>query len=92
MKRAYGDGVSALARSRIHHINKETFLQAFKAAFEKTFTAENICAGFRGAGVVPYNPEAVLSKLDVRLCTPSTTVEDGAWQAKTPRNAREIEA
>ncbi|KAH5050569.1 hypothetical protein HBI73_243490 [Parastagonospora nodorum] len=25
LKRAYGDGVSALARSRIHHINKETF-------------------------------------------------------------------
>ncbi|KAH5387603.1 hypothetical protein HBI55_255460 [Parastagonospora nodorum] len=93
LKRAYGDGVSALARSRIHHINKETFLPAFKAAFEKTFTAENVRAGFRGAGLAPHNPEAVLSKLDVRLRTPpSTTVEDGAWQAKTPRNAREIEA
>jgi hypothetical protein len=93
LKRKYGDAISALARSRIHHINKETFLPAFKEAFEKTFTTQNVCAGFRGAGLVPHDPEAVLSKLDVRLNTPpSTTVEDGAWEAKTPRNAREIEA
>jgi hypothetical protein len=29
LKRLYGDEVSALARRRIHHINKETFLPAF---------------------------------------------------------------
>jgi hypothetical protein len=46
LKRAYSDGISVLARSRIHHINKETFLPAFKAAYEKAFTVENICAGF----------------------------------------------
>jgi hypothetical protein len=93
LKRSYGDEISALARSRIHHINKQTFLPAFKAAFEKTFTAENVRAGFRGAGLVPYNPEAVLSKLDVRLRTPTPPQPDNvAWEAQTPRNAREIEA
>jgi hypothetical protein len=46
LKRYYGDGISLLARSRIYHINKETFLLAFKVAFEKTFTLENIRAGF----------------------------------------------
>jgi hypothetical protein len=46
LKRHYGDGISLLARSRIYYINKETFLLAFKAAFEKTFTAENVRAGF----------------------------------------------
>jgi hypothetical protein len=71
LKRHYGDGISLLARSRIYYINKETFLLAFKAAFKKTFTQENICAGFRGAGLVPYNPDAVLSKLNVRLRTPT---------------------
>jgi hypothetical protein len=93
LKRIYGDEISALARSRIHHINKQTFLPAFKAAFEKTFTAENICAGFRGAGLVPHNPEAVLLKLDVRLRTPTPPQPNNvAWEAQTPRNAREIEA
>ena len=93
LKRHYGDGISLLARSRIHHINKETFLPAFKSAFEKTFTAENVRAGFRGAGLVPYNPEAVLSKLDVQLRTPTPPAPGTvAWEAQTPRNAREIEA
>jgi hypothetical protein len=71
LKRIYSDEISALARSRIHYINKQTFLPAFKAAFEKTFTAENICAGFQGARLVPHNLEAVLLKLDVRLRTPT---------------------
>jgi hypothetical protein len=93
LKRSYGDAISALACSYIHYINKETFLLAFKVAFEKTFTAENIYVGFRAARLVLYNLEAVLSKLNVRLRTPpSTIVEDGAWEAKTPRNARKIEA
>jgi hypothetical protein len=65
LKRHYGDGISLLARSRIYYINKETFLLAFRAAYEKTFTAENVRAGFRGAGLVLYDPDAVLSKLDV---------------------------
>jgi hypothetical protein len=46
LKRYYSDRISLLTRSRIYYINKETFLLAFKAAFKKTFTAENIRAGF----------------------------------------------
>ena len=69
LKRVYSDEISALARSHIHHINKETFLPAFKATFSKVFTVENVRAGFRGAGLVPHNPEVVLSKLNVRLRT-----------------------
>jgi hypothetical protein len=93
LKRHYGDGISLLARSRIHHIDKETFLPAFKAAFEKTFTPENIRAGFRGARLALHDPEVVLSKLDVQLRTPTPPAPGTvAWQAQTPRNAREIEA
>jgi hypothetical protein len=69
------------------------FLPAFKAAYELTFTKENARAGFRGAGLVPFNPDAVLSKLDVRLRTPTPQRRDNAaWEAKTPRNAKELEA
>jgi hypothetical protein len=93
LKRSYGDGISALARNHIHHISKETFLPAFKAAYEHTFTEENARAGFRGAGLVPFDPDAVLSKLDVRLRTPTPPQrDDAAWEAKTPRNAKELEA
>jgi hypothetical protein len=46
LKRYYSNRISLLARSCIYYINKETFLLAFKAAFKKTFTAENIRAEF----------------------------------------------
>jgi hypothetical protein len=71
LKRHYGDGISLLARSRIYYIDKETFLLAFKAAFEKTFTLENIRAGFRGARLALHNPKVVLLKLNVQLRTPT---------------------
>jgi hypothetical protein len=92
LKRLYGDEVSALARSCIYYINKETFLLAFKATFKKTFIAENVCAGFRGARLVPYNLEAVLLKLNVRLRTLTLLKpSDVAWELKTLRNAYEVE-
>jgi hypothetical protein len=79
LKRKYSDEILALVRSRIYYISKETFLPTFKATFEKVFILENVQAGFRGAGLIPYNPEAVLSKLNVRLRTPPlTTIKDGA--------------
>jgi hypothetical protein len=69
LKRLYSNKVLALAHSCVYYINKETFLLAFKAMFKKTFTAENIRAGFRGARLVPHNLEAMLLKLNMRLCT-----------------------
>jgi hypothetical protein len=69
LKRLYSDKILALACSRINYINKETFLLAFKVAFSKAFTTENVYAGFRGARLVLHNLEAVLLKLNVRLRT-----------------------
>lgn len=93
LKRKYGDAVSGLARNRTHYISKETFLPAFKTAFEQSITKENIQAGFRGAGLVPHDPQAVLSKLDVVVQTPTQSPRQvDAWEAQTPRNAREVEA
>lgn len=70
LKRKYGDSILGLARNRTSYISKETFLPAFKAAFEQSITKENIQAGFRGAGLVPHDPQAVLLKLDVVVQTP----------------------
>jgi hypothetical protein len=56
-------------------------------------TTENIQAGFRGAGLVPHDPQAVLPKLDVVLQTPAQSPQrEGTWEAQTPHNAREVEA
>jgi hypothetical protein len=58
-----------LAQYSTKKIKKEAFLLAFKAAFKKAMTKENICAGFRGARLVLHNLEAVILKLDVVLYT-----------------------
>jgi hypothetical protein len=93
LKRAYGDEINSLSRYSTKKIKKEAFLPAFKAAFEKLMTKENICAGFRGAGLVPHNLEAVILKLDVVLCTLTLLkLEDTLWESKTPSNLCEIEA
>jgi hypothetical protein len=42
--RYYSDRISLLECSCIYYINKETFLLAFKVAFKKAFTLENIRA------------------------------------------------
>jgi hypothetical protein len=92
LKRGHGDEISALARSRINYISKETFLPASKSAYYKAITAGNTCSRFRATGLVPNNPDAVLSKLDVRLRTPTPPQWDSiVWEAKTPHNAREVE-
>lgn len=50
----------------------------------------NIRAGFRGAGLVPHDPQAVISKLDIKLRTPSPTrpppADADPWVSQTPHN------
>jgi hypothetical protein len=93
LKRAYSREVESLIRHHINHITKLEFLPAFKAAFDRAFTPSNICSAFRGAGLVPLQPDAVLSKLDVQLRTPTpAALAEAPWEARTPSNVRELEA
>lgn len=93
LKRSYGKELEAFIKAHINHITKPEFFIAFKAAHAATMTAENIKAGFRGAGLVPYDPQAVLSKLDVKLRTPTPTgpslPEANPWVSQTPHSAAE---
>jgi hypothetical protein len=93
LKRAYSNKISSLAQYSTKQIKKEAFLLAFKAAFKKAITKENICAGFRGAGLVLHNLEAVISRLDVVLRTLTLLkLEDTLWELKTLSNLCEVEA
>jgi hypothetical protein len=40
---------------------------AFKTAYLQSITVQNTQAGFRGAGLIPFDPQAVILKLDVKL-------------------------
>ena len=92
LKRAYGDEINELSMKFINHITKEDFLLSFKAAYFKAITADNIKGGFRGAGLIPHNPDAVISKLDIKLRTPTPTLpnaDEELWTSHTPRNPKE---
>jgi hypothetical protein len=92
LKRAYSHEVEGLICHHINHITKLEFLPAVKAAYNRSFTPVNICSAFSGAGLIPHQPDAVLSKLDVQLRTPTPPSVDALWEARTPSNVRELEA
>jgi hypothetical protein len=92
LKRAYSREVKSLIRHHINHITKLEFLPAFKTAYDRSFTSANICSAFRGAGLVPLQPDTVLSKLNVQLRTPTpATLPEAPWEARTPSNVRELD-
>jgi hypothetical protein len=94
LKKAYGRQAENLMRNRINHITKLEFLPCFKAAYNAVFTSSNIQGGFRGAGLVPFDPERVIMSLDVKLRTPSPQlpINNEAWQSQTPSNTLEFES
>ncbi|EAQ88448.1 hypothetical protein CHGG_05067 [Chaetomium globosum CBS 148.51] len=90
---AYGRLIDELMRAHINHITKLEFLCAFREAFFASMTEKNIQGGFAGAGIIPFDPESVLSKLDVKLHapTPPDSLPGTAqpWVSMTPYNTQE---
>ena len=94
LKQAYGRQAEGLMRNRINHITKHEFLPCFKEAYNKAITSSNIQGGFRGAGLVPFDPQRVISTLNVKLRTPSPQLptNNELWQSQTPKNLIEFES
>jgi hypothetical protein len=51
---------------------------AFKTAYLQSITIQNTKAGFRRTGLVPFNPQTVISKLDIKL---QTSIPTGPFSA-----------
>jgi hypothetical protein len=93
LKKRYGAQIEHFIKARIMHIGKDDFFLAFKTAFLETMTKENVQGGFRGAGLIPHNPDTILSKLDVKLRTPTPSGMANRppeyWVSKTPKTTNE---
>ena len=93
LKKAYSCQIEQLMRMNITHISKLEFLCGFREAFFASITEKNIQGGFTGAGLVPYDPERVISTLDVRIRTPTPPASSPTtvlpWISQTPHNPRE---
>jgi hypothetical protein len=77
----------------VTHITKIEFFTVFKNAFFASLSEDNVRGGFRGAGLVLFNPDTVLSKLNVKLRTPTpprlSPSTSTPWVSKTPQTAYE---
>ena len=87
LKRAYARLIELKMRARINYIDKLDFLEAYPTARIEAFKSETIKNSFAAAGLMPYNPNRVISKLDIRLRTPTPPSSRGSeWELKTPLN------
>jgi hypothetical protein len=93
LKKYYGDELSRLTRFGRVHITKHDFLEAFLPAFKRAFIEKNIKSAFRATGLVPWDPQRVISQLDVHLRTPTPPIFDPAtWESQTPSNYQEFDS
>ena len=82
-------------RVGINHINKLDFLEAYPLARIEAFKSETIKNSFGAAGLVPFLPERVISKLEIRLQTPTPPASRGSessrnFTPKTPFTEKEL--
>ena len=79
----------------VHHIDKSDFLLAYFTARTGSLTSNTIYSGFAATGLVPYDPERVLSKLNTQLRTPTPPLllitQQASWVPETPHNIQELE-
>ncbi len=89
-KKAYGRQIAHLMRQQCTHITNEDFIPAFYTAFQESLIESNINGGFKRTELVPFDPERVISSLDLELRTPTPqnsrpgTAQE--WTSQTPSN------
>ncbi|KAH8430962.1 uncharacterized protein LDX57_013068 [Aspergillus melleus] len=92
LKGAYGDLVKQKTNLGVRHITKFDFLEMFATARDLAFTAEPIQNSFAATGLIPFNPDRMLSKLNIQLKTPTPPGSRSTDSApKTPYTTRQLE-
>jgi hypothetical protein len=69
LKKSYGRQIEDLMRQQYTYVTKEDFIPVFRAVFQESLTESNVQGGFRGARLVPFDLERVISALDLKLRT-----------------------
>jgi len=98
LKQEYGKAVEELMRLGQHHVDKSEFVELYIGARQCALTNNNIRAGFKAAGLIPFDPSAVLDMIvgPVRTPTPqplpSSQDPEQGWVPETPHNISQIHA
>jgi hypothetical protein len=92
LKKAYGNQVGNLMRLGINHIDKPEFLTCLENARIEAFSVSNIHSGFAATGVVPFDPERVLSMFSRPITPPFVpTAHPQRYSPQTPHNLAELQ-
>ena len=99
LKSAYGRLVLEKARLGVTHIDKDDFLVLYYQAHQTIFTEKLVKAAFAAIGIVPYDPQKVLSRLKPKTPSPRlqpATLNPGSSEShrllQTPYNIAELDA
>ena len=76
LKKACGRQITGSLRLPINHIDKPEFIFAFERAHKEILSSSNIRSGFAATGPIPYDPSRVLSRLQIKLRTPTPPPQD----------------
>ncbi len=71
LKRSYNRGLEDFIKTYINYIIKTEFFIVFKTTHFNIITPENIKIGFQNVGLMLYDLQAVISKFDIKLQTPT---------------------
>ena len=94
LKRAYGRQVEHLMRDGVNYIDKPDFLTAYNIARTEAMTPTIARSGFAATGLVPFDPDRVLSKLNTQICTPTpppAPMLPQQWIPETPQHPEAVD-
>lgn len=95
LKRSNGKRVEGCIHLGINYIDKLEFLAFYKQARMEALNTQNIRNEFEATGLVPYDPDEVLSCLHILMRTPTPPVTTEAAQSNltsgTTYNVRQLE-
>jgi hypothetical protein len=94
LKRSYGSLVEQKNGLGVNHIDKQDFLPPYQQAHAKALHEKNIKSGFAATGLVPYDPDRVLSTLHAQIHTPSSQLQPqqpSPYTATTPHNLLQLQ-
>lgn len=87
---SYGKQIEQMMRLQIAYIMKDDFSAAFSQAFKASFTPSSLQTGFKATGLISYNPESVLVRLDIMPVTPSLPISRSGnpnfWVTQAPHH------
>ena len=92
-KHYHSEGIDEMVRLGGADFDKLDFLSIFQRMRNQTFTSSTILSSFRNTGLVPYNPNVVIRKLEEiqtrRPATPPPPLS-APLLARTPRTTKEV--